>query len=69
MSANDDPETGIRFRRKWFRLGVAIALLHATFTLFVVGLLRVDRTLAIVVAAVVGIVGAAALVVFVLYRY
>jgi hypothetical protein len=69
MNESDGNGFGISTRNKWFRLGLAIAFLHATFTLLIVVLLQVDLVLAVTVATVVGTVGAIALTVFVLYVY
>ena len=73
VAANADPgtfaDTGIPFERKWFRFGLALAFLYATFTLVLVWLLAIDQTLALVVAAVGGTVGAIALWIFVRYVY
>lgn len=69
MAGSDGPGFAISTRNKWFRLGLAIAFLHAAFTLLIVVLLRVDLVLAVTVAAVVSTVGAVVLTVFVLYVY
>ncbi|WP_331234327.1 hypothetical protein [Natronorarus salvus] len=60
-------DPGIRFERKWFRLGLALAFVYAGFTLLLVTLLRIDQTLAFAVAVVGGTLGALALMVFVRY--
>lgn len=60
-------DTGLRFDRKWFRLGVAITFLYATFTVVLVWLLTVDVTLGIAFAVVGGTLGAIALSLYVLY--
>ncbi|MGM0605579.1 MAG: hypothetical protein ACQETB_07900 [Halobacteriota archaeon] len=57
------------FERKWFRLGVAIAFLHAAFTALVLLLLGIDQQLALTVAVVVGTAGTIGLVVFIRYYY
>jgi hypothetical protein len=69
MDRSDGAEFSMSTRNKWFRLGLAIAFLHATFTLLIVVLLQVDLVLAVTVAAVVSTVGAVVLTVFVLYVY
>lgn len=59
----------VPFEPKWFRLGVALAVIYATFTLVLVWLLAIDTTLALVVGVVGGTLGAIALMIFVLYFY
>ena len=62
-------DTAIPFEPAWFRLGVGLAFAYAGFTVLVVALLRVDPTLALVVATVGGTLGALALVILVRYVY
>lgn len=56
-------------QRKWLRFGVVIAILHALFLVLVVGLLRIDQTLGLVVAVSLSVVSGIAIVLFVLYVY
>ncbi|MHC3439036.1 hypothetical protein ACYJ1Y_13285 [Natrialbaceae archaeon A-gly3] len=55
--------------RKWFRLGVVLAFLQATFVLVILVLFQIDPTLALTVAVVVGVLGGIGITVFVLYVY
>lgn len=64
-----DPDTEIPFERKWFRLGVVLAVLYAAFTLVLAWLAAVDPTLSLLVGVVVGTLGAIALSIFVWYVY
>lgn len=60
-------EIEFSMQNEWFRFGVFLAILYATFTLALFYLLRVDQTLALIVAVVMSIVFAVAITVYVLY--
>ena len=64
-----DGRPGEAVRRKWLRLGLAVAFLHTVFLLVVLSLLEFDPVVAVVVAAVVGVVGGLALTALIRYRY
>ncbi|WP_117363504.1 hypothetical protein [Natrarchaeobaculum sulfurireducens] len=49
MQPDGDP-AAVQVERGWFRFGVVLALLYATFTLVVFSVLQVDETLGIAVA-------------------
>ena len=62
------PDQNGAVQKKWFRLGLGIAILHAIFILLIVLLLQVDLYLAIAVAIIGSTGGGIALLIFVLYR-
>lgn len=63
------PDHNVAVQKKWFRLGLAIAIIHSIFLLLIILLLQVDLSLAIAVAIIGSISGGIALLVFVLYVY
>lgn len=67
MKANGGNESGISVRTEWFRFGIYLAFLYATFTLAIVYLLRVDQSLALLVAVVGSVTFGLAIIVYVLY--
>lgn len=62
-------DTNVPFERKWFRLGIVLAMLYATFTVLLLWLLTIDVMMAMIVGVVLGTISAIALMVFVLYIY
>ncbi|WP_436347120.1 hypothetical protein [Natronorubrum sp. FCH18a] len=67
MNADDGEGAGLSGRREWFRFGVYLAFLYATFTLGVFSLLRVNQSIALVVTVGASIAFGVAITVYVLY--
>ena len=59
----------IDLRNKWFRLGLALAVVYAIFTAIVVVLLQFDFQLGFFAAIALSVIGAIALVVFVQFYF
>lgn len=66
MSANGD-SSRIQVEWDWFRFGLFLAFVYATFTALVFVLLRIDQSIAFVVAIVGGILFAAGIMMYVFY--
>ena len=64
-----DSDERDRIRRKWFRFGIVLAILYATFTLVLFVLFKASPRLGVLVGVVGGTVGAVVLTIFVLYVY
>jgi hypothetical protein len=62
-----DPSRKLPVKRKWLKLGLAVATLNYLFLFAVLFLLNFDPTLALVVAVIFGVGSGIALTVFVLY--
>lgn len=68
MKANGNDESGTAVRTEWFRFGVYLAFLYATFTLAVFYLLRVvDQSIALVVTVVASVAFGVTITLYVLY--
>lgn len=67
MNTDDGEGRGVSGQQEWFRFGVYLAFLYATFTLGVFYLLRVDQTIALVVTVGASIAFGVAITVYVLY--
>ncbi|APW97803.1 hypothetical protein CHINAEXTREME_08425 [Halobiforma lacisalsi AJ5] len=71
MTANGGDRTGLGFagrgNENWFRFGIYLAFLYATFTLAIVYLLSLDQTFGLVAAVVGGIAFGLAIMIYVFY--
>ncbi len=67
MNTDEDEGAGLSGQREWFRFGVSLAFLYATFTLGVFSLLRVNQSVALVVTVGASIAFGVAITVYVLY--
>lgn len=62
-------ESGVSVQEKWWRLGVYLTMLHFAFLLLVIVLLQIDVYIAVIVAALLSILGGIGITVFVLRYY
>lgn len=65
----DESNRELPVQAKWWRLGLALAVVYYVFLFLVISLLNIDQTFALVVVVGASIVGGVVLTVFVLYVY
>lgn len=68
MSADEGAEADVSGQTRWFWFGIALAVLYAVYTILILVLLRVDQSIALVVAVGGSVAFGLAITTYVLYR-